>query len=87
MIERPSYLSCKEAQRAGTVQAGEEEVRGEPYQCVSIAEGRVQEDRTRVFSVVPSARTRGNSYKLEHKEVPSKHQEALFFCAGDKALE
>ena len=42
--------------------------------------GGCKGDRAKVFSVVPSARTRGNGHKLEHKRLHlniSKH-----FCAG-----
>jgi len=32
-------------------------------------------------------RTRGNRYKLKHREVPSEHEEELLHSEGDGALE
>jgi len=42
-----------------------------------------KEDRDMLFSVVISARGRGDAYKLKTQEIPSEHQEALCHCEGD----
>jgi len=41
---------------------------------------RYKEEKARLFSVVPSARSRGSGHKLETQEFASKHQEALCGC-------
>lgn len=38
-----------------------------------------KEDEARIFSVLPSDRTRGSEHKME-QEVPSEHQEVLIYC-------
>ncbi len=45
--------------------------------------GVCKEDRARLFSVVPSAKTRGKEHKPKHRRVSSEHQETLFHCEGD----
>ena len=35
--------------------------------------------------MVPSDRTRGSGQRVK-QEVPSEHQETLFYCEGDRAL-
>ena len=39
-----------------------------------------KDERARLFSVVPSDRTRGN-LQAETQEVPSEHKETVFFTA------
>jgi len=45
-----------------------------------------KEEGTRLFSVVPSDSTRGNGAQTETQEVPSEHEETLFYCEGHRAL-
>jgi len=44
--------------------------------------GGSEEDGARLFSVVPSDRTKGKS----GQEVPFEHQETLFYCEGGETL-
>ena len=48
--------------------------------------GRSQVDRTRLFSVVPSEKIRGNEAQTRSQGVPYKHEEKLFYFEGDRAL-
>lgn len=44
-----------------------------------------KEDGARLFSVMPSGRTKGNAYKLKHKKLPLNIRK-LFICEGNQAL-
>ena len=48
-------------------------------------EGGCKEDGAGLFSVVPSARTRGKGHKLKHRRVPLNTRKH-FYCEGDQAL-
>ncbi|GAB0181415.1 hypothetical protein GRJ2_000606800 [Grus japonensis] len=45
-----------------------------------------KKDRTRSFSVVPPCQIQGQWAQTETLEVPSEHQETLFYCEGDQAV-
>lgn len=51
-----SVILYEERLRAGTVERGEEEVRGGSYQCVEIPDGESKEDGTRLCLVLSSDR-------------------------------
>lgn len=53
-----------------------------PWQAICL-KGNCKGDRARLSSVLPTARTRDDGHKLEHKRI---HQEMLFYCVSDRAL-
>ena len=66
-------------ERAGAVQAAEEKAPGGLLCVCKYLKGGCGQDRARLFSVLPSAGTRGNVHKLEHRRFPVNIRKQ--FCA------
>lgn len=64
---------CGEAERAETLQPGEEKARGN---LIHLIEGS-EEEGARLFSLVPTDRTKGNGH-IKTQEIPSEHNETIF---------
>jgi len=62
-------------------------LRGDLINAYKYLKGGYHEDGAKLFSVVPSNRTRGNGHNLKEQKVPSEHEEELLPSEGDRALE
>jgi len=61
-------------------------LRGDLRNAYKYFQGGCQEDGARLFSVMPSDRTKGQRAQTEAEEVPSEHEEELIHSEGDGAL-
>jgi len=69
MIRGLEHLSCKERlSELGLFSLKKRRLRGDHINAYKHLKGGCEENGSRVFSVVPSNRTRGNEHKLKHKK-------------------
>ncbi|KAK4832897.1 LOW QUALITY PROTEIN: hypothetical protein QYF61_026447 [Mycteria americana] len=71
-------LLRRKAERAGTVQPGEEKAQGDLINVYKYLKGGRKEDTARLCSVVPSDRTRGNGHNLKHRRFPLNIRKHFF---------
>lgn len=87
MTGKLEHLSYMERPREmGVFSLEKKRRRGDLMNVYKYLKGGGTEVEARLWSVVPSDRTGGRGFKLEHRRLPLKNQGTLFLCEADQAL-
>ena len=81
MMKGLENLCCEERLRElGLLSLEKRRLGGDLINVCKHPKGGCKEDRTRLLSMVPSARTRGHGHKLAHRRLPLNIRKHFFMC-------